>query len=254
MADAGVTRRAPGRALVDWLVAGPRYEPSPADTRTVSVAGLELPVRATIALAVVTLALLFDFSRTFIPRDIQDLQRAAEALRFQALERTVLFGLIPVAIVVLVFRDRPARYGLRLGDWRAGLPLAVVGMAAMTPLLLVLAAIPQFRAYYAVSSTNPLDLTITHLLDLVPTEFLLRGFLMFTLLRAIGPIGVVVAVLPFAFSHLGKPEVELFSTLIGGTVFGWVNWRTGSIVWSALAHVYIQTLLLAAVGGPPGIT
>ena len=54
---------------------------------------------------------------------------------------------------------------------------------------------------------------------------------------------------PFVLTHVGKPEVELWSTFVGGPVFGWLNWRTGSILWSALGHVYVLTLMELAVGG-----
>ena len=50
--------------------------------------------------------------------------------------------------------------------------------------------------------------------------------------------------LPFVFSHINKPELELFSTMFGGLAYGWLNWRTGSIAWSVLAHVYIVTLAI----------
>jgi membrane protease YdiL (CAAX protease family) len=118
----------------------------------------------------------------------------------------------------------------------------------MTPVALALAQVPSFRDYYAVSWAPPLDLVVTHALDLVAAEFLVRGFLLFALVRVFGGAGVLIATLPFVFAHLGKPEVELFSTLFGGMVYGWVNWRTGSILYSGVAHVYIVTLLLVAVG------
>jgi len=57
-------------------------------------------------------------------------------------------------------------------------------------------------------------------------------------------IGVLVVQFPFVLAHLGKPEIELFSTLFGGFVYAWVDWRTGSILWSAAAHIYIVTLLV----------
>jgi membrane protease YdiL (CAAX protease family) len=231
------------------LFRGPDYPPSPADLRTIRIAGLEMPLRATVAITVATFALLFDFSRTFIPESIQDLGRAPEAIRFQALERVVVFGLAPLLVVMLGFRDRPSAYGLRLGQWRLGLALAVAGSVLMTPVVLWAAAQPAFREYYAVSSTGVGDLVVTHVLDLVPSEFVYRGFLMFTLLRAFGPVGVLIATMPFVFAHLGKPEFELFSTLVGGLAYGWLNWRTGSIWWSAAAHVYILTLILWAAGG-----
>jgi membrane protease YdiL (CAAX protease family) len=81
---------------------------------------------------------------------------------------------------------------------------------------------------------------------LVPTEFLFRGFLMLALARLFGPIALVVALFPFTFTHLTKPESELLSTFAGGAVYGWLAWRTGSIWWGALAHVYIVTLVIVA--------
>jgi membrane protease YdiL (CAAX protease family) len=75
-----------------------------------------------------------------------------------------------------------------------------------------------------------------------------RGFLLFVLLRRIGPLALVVVQVPFIFSHIGKPELELWSTFIGGSVFAWLDWRTGSVLWSALGHVYVLTLMLVAVG------
>jgi len=236
------------RRFAAAFVGAPSYPPSAADLRTVSVLGLEMPFRAATAVVIVTLAILIDYSRSFIPESIQDLGRAAEAIRFQAIERTLLFGVVPLAIVVFVFRDRPARYGLRLGDWRWGIGLALVGCAVMTPVALALAQVPLFREYYAVSSATPLDLLVTHTLDLVPAEFLMRGFFLFALARVYGGIGVLMATMPFVFAHLGKPEIEVFSTLFGGLAYGWLNWRTGSILYSALAHVWILTVLLVATG------
>lgn len=228
----------------------PSYPATAADRREIDVVGLRLPVRATVAVAVATFALLFDYSGTFLPSGGTDVARAPEAMRAVALERAVLFGLIPLAIVVFGFRDRPARYGLRIGDWRAGLPLVLFGCAVMTPVVSWYVTLPDVRAFYAPSAAPVGELIVTNTLDLVAAEFLFRGFLMLTLVRVIGPLGVLVATMPFVFSHLGKPELELFSTLAGGLVYGWLAWRTGSIAWGAIGHVYILTLVmvLAAPG------
>lgn len=247
MTGPGTSAAAPSRlrTLATRFVDGPAYPASAADRRTVRILGLDLPLRATTAITVVTLVLLFDFSRTFIPAEIQALGRSAAALRYQALERTILFGLVPALVVLLAFRDRLTNYGLGLGDWRWGLGLATLGGIAMTPIVVAIGANPQFSAYYGISGAPVGDLLVTNLLDLAPAEFLMRGFVMFTLLRTIGPLGLVVAQVPFVFVHLGKPEIELFSTLLGGAVYGWLDWRTRSIWWSALAHVYIVTLIVA---------
>lgn len=232
------------RRFADWFVRAPDYPATAADRRTVNLVGVEMPFRVIVVVTVVTFALLFDYSRTFIPESVRQLGFSAEGMRAQSIERFVLFGVVPVLVVLFVFRDGPGRYGLRLGDWRAGVPLAITGIVAMTPIVAFLAATPAFQAYYAPSVAPVPDLVVTHSLDLFPAEFLLRGFLMFPLIRLFGGAGLLLATMPFVFSHLGKPEIETFSTLFGGLVYAWVDWRTGSIVWSAIAHVYIVTLVV----------
>jgi membrane protease YdiL (CAAX protease family) len=231
------------------LVSGPAYPPEPADIRTIDVVGLRLPVRATVAIAVVTFALLFDYSRTFIPPELAGSGRGPQAMLATAIERVVLFGLIPFAVVVVGFRDRPGRYGLTIGEWRWGAALTLAGCVAMTPIVLWFATLPEVRAYYAESAAPIGRLVATYAVDLTATEFAFRGFLMLTLVRAIGPLGVLVATMPFVFSHLGKPELELFSTLAGGLIYGWLAWRTRSIVWGSIGHTYILTLVTLAAAG-----
>lgn len=228
------------------LATAPADDATEADRRVLDVVGLRLPIRATVALAVVTLALLLDFSRTFVPADVLALGRTPEATRVFAIERLILLGLVPLLVVLVVFRDRPSRYGLTLGDWRWGLGLMLLGCAVMTPVVLVFATLPDVRAYYAPSAAPFGDLLVTNGIELTGAEFAFRGFLMLTLVRVIGPLGVVVAALPFMYSHLGKPELELFSTLGGGLIFGWLAWRTRSIVWGAIGHIYILTLVTIA--------
>ena len=239
-------------SLVDslrrWLADAPAYPASDADRREIDVLGLRLPWRATVAITVVTLVLLVDHSRALLPDVADSLGRSPMGMRIVAIERFLLFGLLPFAVVVLAFRDRPSRYGIAVGDWRAGAALMLVGCAVMTPLVLWFATLPDVRSYYA-SSVEPLPgLVLTNALDLTAGEFLFRGFLTFTLLRAIGPAGVLVATMPFVYVHLGKPDLEVYSTLAGGMIYGWLAWRTRSILWGAIGHVYILTLVIGAAG------
>lgn len=231
------------------LTGGPDYPATPRDLRTIDLVGLRLPVRASVAIAVVTFALLFDWSRTFIPADLAAGGRGPDAMLVTAMERFILFGLIPFGVVVVGFRDAPSRYGLTWGAWRLGAGLTIAGCLAMTPIVLWFATLPEVRAYYAPSAGSVGQLVLANALDLTATEFAFRGFLMLTLVRFIGPFGVLVATMPFVFSHLGKPELELFSTLGGGLVYGWLAWRTRSIAWGAIGHTYILTLVTLAATG-----
>ncbi len=232
----------------------PSYPPDERDLRTFRLAGLDLPVRATVAVVAVILIVIFDFQRTLIPDDLVRYDRNPGIQRLQAFSRVVLFFLVPLAIVVIGFRDRPLRYGLQLGDWRWGLGLAMAGCVVMTPIVLLLATAADFRAYYAPSMDPLPSLVFTNTLDLVSTEFVYRGFLMLCLARIFGPIGLVVALFPFTFTHLTKPEAELLSTFAGGAVYGWLTWRTSSILWGALAHIYIVTLIIVAASSYPVAT
>jgi membrane protease YdiL (CAAX protease family) len=237
------------RAFLDRMFAMPSYPPDERDLRTFRLAGLELPVRATVVVVATILIVIFDFQRTLIPDDLLRYDRNPGEQRLQALSRVVLFFVVPMLIVLIGFRDKPRRYGLQLGDWRWGLGLAVVGCVVMTPVVLVLAGQPDFRAYYAPSAEPLPGLLLTNTLDLFSTEFLYRGFLMLALARYFGPIALVIALFPFTFTHLTKPETELLSTFAGGAIYGWLTWRTRSIVWGAAAHVYIVTLIVTASGG-----
>jgi membrane protease YdiL (CAAX protease family) len=233
---------------VAWwhLTIGPEYPPSEADTRDVTAFGLALPTRATVAILASTALILVDQLRLVVPAGAA----AFAGLEPLKVERLVAFGLAPLAIVLLGFRDSPGRYGLRIGNWRWGAGLLLVGLVVMTPIILSLSGLESFRAYYGNGPAVPIGIALANnLVELIPAEFLLRGFLMFALWRRIGPLALIVVQVPFILTHLGKPDIELWSTFIGGTVFAWLDWRTGSILWSALGHVYVLTLMLVAVGG-----
>lgn len=237
-----------GRRLADAFRGVPDYPPAPADLAITTIVGLRLPIRATVAICVMVAGLLIDFHRDFMPREYV-YSRAPEVLRIATMQRFILIGLIPLAVVILLFRDDPRRYGLRIGDWRVGLTLAGIGTAVMLPIVIWAGHQPDFAAYYAQSTTTASNVVFTNVLDVFSAEFVFRGFLMFTLIRTVGPLGIVLAAVPFTFAHLGKPELETVSTLLGGTIFGWLDWRTGSILYSATAHaVILSVVMFASVG------
>jgi hypothetical protein len=235
--------------LIAKATAGPSYPPDEADLRDVRIAGVDLPLRATVALFAATALVLADYTRLASRPPIDFFAGFYDTHRGISMERFVLFGLVPLIVVLAGFRDRPGRYGLQLGDWRWGTALLAAGLVVMTPIILGLSRLPDFAGYYAAGQGGPLASTVAYnALELFSAEFLLRGFLLFALLRRIGPLAIIVVQVPFIFAHIGKPELELWSTFVGGTIFAWLNWRTGSIVWSALGHLYVLTLMLVAVG------
>lgn len=229
--------------LADLLVGDlPTYPQGPRDRTELNLLGLRVPALATLILLVTCALLLYDRNYDVLPRFGPIDPRS---LRNQGLERVVTFGIIPL-VVLLALRDDPRRYGLGRGDVRRAVVLGGAATLLTVPVIAVIAGLPAIREWYAPSMTTVAGVALTNVLDLVPSEFLLRGFLMFALLRAIGPFGVVVATVPFVMVHIGKPDLEVISTLAGGLVFGWLNWRTGAIWASAGYHVAIQTAVIVA--------
>lgn len=200
-----------------------------------NLVGLRLPVRVAVVVLVTTVALLLDYYHNFaIPTD---------PLLSQGIDRPILYLLLPV-VVLLLLGERPADYGLRLGDWRLGLALAGAAALAITPVIVWIGQQPDFVTYYSKPAYDLRILLVSFAADVLSAEFLFRGFLLFTLVRLAGPSGILLATFPFVFSHLGKPELEALSTLFGGLALGWLAWRTRSVVWGGLLHAYFLDLLL----------
>ena len=239
------------RRLFAGATAGPDYPPDEGDLRDVELVGLRLPLRASAAIIATTALVVVDLLGLLGRVPNTPFDGAWAGLDGISIQRFVLFLLVPLAVVVLGFRDDPRRYGLRLGDWRWGVARLVGGLVVMLPIVVGLSSLQEFRDYYGADGAPVASLVAGHFVELLPAEFLLRGFLMFALWRRIGPLALVVQLLPFVLTHIGKPEVELWSTFIGGSIFAWLNWRTGSILYSAIGHVYVLTLMELAVGGAP---
>jgi membrane protease YdiL (CAAX protease family) len=235
------------RELFLRAIDGPGYPPDTDDLGDVRLVGLTLPFRASIAVFASTALILVDqLGLLLAPTTSAEL---GPGLRAVSVERFILFLVAPVLIVVFGFRDDVRRYGLRLGDWRWGAGLLAVGLVVMTPIILALSGLEAFRGFYGGAPRPLANALANNLVELIPAEFVLRGFLMFALWRRIGPLALIVVQVPFVLTHVGKPEIELWSTFVGGAVFAWLDWRTGSILWSALGHVYVLTLMVVAVGG-----
>ena len=160
----------------------------------------------------------------------------------------LLFLVLPMAFILVVFRENPREYGFQVGDWKAGLALTVGALVFILPVLwFVVKANPAMQDYY-----RPLfkpTLPMYTFLDLVGWEFLFRGWILFGYARKIGPDALWLQAVPFAIAHFGKPEVETLSTIFGGFAFGWVAWRTKSFLYPLLIHWAIFTFVVLVAGG-----
>ena len=136
-----------------------------------------MPALATAFLLLACALLMLDRNYDVLPRFGRIDPRS---LRNQGIERLVLFGLVPLGIL-LALREDPRRYGLGRGDVRRAVALGGLAILVTVPAIALIAAFPAIRDWYGPSMTTVPDVLLTNVLDLVPTEFLLRGFLLFAL-------------------------------------------------------------------------
>ena len=166
---------------------------------------------------------------------------------FKYWDRVILYLIIPLVIIILIFRENPKEFGFGFGDWKAGLLITGFGILFMTPVIYFLGhGNESMRAYYQ-SFVNGLPWTT--FLDLLGWEFLFRGWILFGYARKFGPESLWVQAVPFALMHNGKPEVETLSTIFGGFAFGWVAYRTKSFLYPFLIHWFIATFIIIVAAG-----
>ena len=171
----------------------------------------------------------------------------ATGLPTKILDRSLLYFVIPMFIILLIFRQKPAEFGFTLGDWKTGFILTLGGIILISPVL-------WFAVRGSISMQNyykPLlnGLPWNTFLDLFSWEFFFRGWLLFGFARKFGPEAIWIQAVPFALAHIGKPEIETLSTIIGGFAFGWVAWRTKSYVYPLLIHWFVGSFTIIIASG-----
>jgi len=199
---------------------------------------LEMDWRAAVAVVATTLLLAVDGYHTYF----------ADKL----LTRTLLYLVIPLLIVLAIYRQSPARYGFRLGDWRAGLALTAGACAALTVVMLLIGRTSDFQGYYEHATETRIPFWLNDGIELLGWEFFFRGFLLFALYRTCGPLALILQAVPFTLAHMGKPELETLSCIFGGTAFGYVAWRTRSFLYPFLIHWFLASFTALVASGALG--
>ena len=161
--------------------------------------------------------------------------------------RVVLYLVIPLLVILVLFRENPKEYGFGLGDWKAGLIITIIGIIVMAPVIYFLGKDNASMQKYYQPYVNGLPWSTC--LDLIGWEFIFRGWILFGYVRKFGPEALWVQAVPFALMHNGKPEVETLSTIFGGFAFGWVAWRTKSFLYPFLIHWFIATFIIIVAAG-----
>jgi len=164
----------------------------------------------------------------------------------KAYDRLILYLVVPLLLILLVFRESPAEYGFTLGEWRSGLVLTFLGILLAAPFLWMAGHQAAMQSYY---ESQRSALPWNTFLDLFGWEFFFRGLILFAYARRFGAEALWLQAVPFALAHVGKPEIETLSTLFGGFAFGWVAYRTRSFVYPFLIHWFVASFTILVSAG-----
>lgn len=167
------------------------------------------------------------------------------------LDGMILYFIVPMLVILFVFRESPTAYGFQLGDWKAGLTITLGSMLILLPLLwFVVHGDKNMQQYYIRPINLPVPLYT--FFEIFGWEFLFRGWIMSGYSRRFGANALWLQAVPFALMHLTKPEVETLSTIFGGFIFGWIAYRTKSFLYPFLIHWAMLTFVVLVARGTFG--
>ena len=157
--------------------------------------------------------------------------------------------LVPLAVVLLVFRESPARYGFRIHVTPRSLRLYLLAFAALLPLLYWVSLSPAFLSRYPMVGDRDVDMLLVATwetlrgLRFIALEFFFRGYLLFSLEERMGYHAIAVAALPYGLLHYSKPFPEAIAAVAAGAVLGAFALRNRSIAGGALLHIFVATTM-----------
>ncbi len=161
----------------------------------------------------------------------------------------VLLLAIPLAVTRISEGWRPAELGLSIKGAHREM-LIVLGMwLALIPIIALAARSASFLRTYPRLPEARDDAglfaiyEIVYLVKWTAWEFFFRGFLLFGFRKDVGLVAVLLSTMPFALMHVGKPEAEMASAVIGGLVLCFIALRSGSIWPGVVIHALVAATM-----------
>jgi len=161
-----------------------------------------------------------------------------------------LMLIIPLILIPLVLKSKPADFGFRIGDWKFGIKSSLLFIIVMLPFLWVASGSETFARTYPqggpyVRENLPVLLYYELFVGfyMLAWEFFWRGYMLFGLKERFGYYAIFIQMLPFFILHRGKPDIETFASIFGGLILGIQAWRANSFIYCFIVHWIVMIFI-----------
>jgi len=156
--------------------------------------------------------------------------------------RMIYYAILPFLTILIILRKNPLDYGFRIGNYKLWGFYVAITVVIGIPVSYISSHFSSVSHYYTRCFDNYNFLT-----QIIPFlfawEYLLRGFLLFGLMKKFKEASILIQMVPFVLLHFGKPEIETLFCIPMGLWLGFVAYR-GKSFWPAfIIHVFINITL-----------
>ncbi|WP_292924003.1 CPBP family intramembrane glutamic endopeptidase [Nitrosomonas sp.] len=164
--------------------------------------------------------------------------------------------IVPVGIILFIFKEKLSDYGLSSKGALQDYPLYLCMLVFMIPLVIYFSGSASFLGrypFYEVAQGENLFpkffiWEIIYFIQFVALEFFFRGFILHGTKQRFGFYAIFVMVIPYCMIHFGKPMAETIAAIIAGTVLGFFSLKSKSIWLGVMIHCSVAlTMDLSAL-------
>ncbi|NIA23207.1 MAG: CPBP family intramembrane metalloprotease [Proteobacteria bacterium] len=136
---------------------------------------------------------------------------------------------------------------LGIGRWKIWLPVLavvfvviIIGTAYFSSKRAYIRVYPLYK-YYIRSNGEIFFYELSFLIFMFSWEFLFRGFLIPILRKKTGLfLAIAISTIIFSLAHYGKPETEIYSSIFGGVLLGYLTVYFESVYPAVLSHFFLS--------------
>jgi len=157
---------------------------------------------------------------------------------------------VPTLLVLFLHRERPGAIGWGFSGFaRHAWVYLGLFVVVMVPVLLFAASRPDFQEIYpfvreALGSRRTFWIwEAAYLSQFLALEAFFRGYLLFTLERAIGWLAIFVMAVPYCMVHYHKPPLEALAAIVAGVALGALALRYRSFWGGFVLHALVAATM-----------